>query len=302
VVELTDVDVEIALHLRAEHAEGPAWDAATGRLWWVDITGERVHCFDPLSGVDCSWPAAGQPGGVVVDDDGAPVVATPVGLELLDRDTGATRLVAPIEGDRAWSRANDAKVDSSGRAWVGTMAYDKRRRGASLYRVVRDRATVVVDGLTISNGPAFDDDAGRLYLADTAIGIVDVFEFDPSTGDLGRRRRFLDFSDAGWWPDGLTVDDDGMLWVALGRGAAVHRYDRSGRLDGVVALPTSNPTSVAFGGADGGDLYVTTSWFDVELEARGEQPTAGAIYRCRPGVTGPPTPRYRRAGAAEGAS
>ena len=88
----------------------------------------------------------------------------------------------------------------------------------------------------------------------------------------------------------MTVDDEGMLWVAVGRAGAVHRYRTDGTLDGVVELPTSNPTSVAFGGGDGGDLYITTSW--VDSERRDDEPLAGAIFRCRPGVTGEPSPRY----------
>jgi sugar lactone lactonase YvrE len=88
----------------------------------------------------------------------------------------------------------------------------------------------------------------------------------------------------------MTLDDEGMLWVTLGRAGAAHRYRADGTLDGVVELPTTNPTSVAFGGTDGADLYITTSWFDCEgLEG---QPLAGAIFRCRPGVTGRPSPRY----------
>ncbi len=290
-----DVDADVALHLRAEHAEGPMWDAATSRLWWVDITRERVHCFDPTTGGDCSWASPGQPGGVVLDTAADPIVATPDGLAVLDLTTGTTRPCVPIEHGRPENRANDAKVDSRGRVWVGTMAYDKRPGNASLYRVEGEIATCVVDGLTISNGPAFDDDDGRFYLADTAIGIVYVFDYDPATGDLGTRRQFLDFQPVGYWPDGMTVDHEGMLWIALGRAGAVHRYDRAGQLNTVVELPTSNPTSLAFGGADGGDLWITTSWYDLELDDRHHQPLAGAIYRCRPGVTGPASPRYRRA-------
>jgi D-xylonolactonase len=90
----------------------------------------------------------------------------------------------------------------------------------------------------------------------------------------------------------MTVDDDGMLWVALGRAGAIHRYRADGTCDGIVELSTTNPTSVAFGGTDGGDLYITTSWVDCEEGHRAAQPLAGAIFRCRPGVTGPPSPRY----------
>jgi sugar lactone lactonase YvrE len=255
-------------------------------------TGQRVHCFDPASGNDSSWATRGQPGGVVVSAAGEPVVASPDGLAVLDTSTGVMDLRVPVERDRPGNRANDAKTDRRGRAWVGTMAYDKRPRSAALYRVDRGKVTRVAEGLTICNGPAFDEQQGRLYLADTGISIVDVFDLDPATGTIGRRRRLLDFSDEQVWPDGTTVDDEGMLWVALGRAGAIHRYRPDGTLDGVIEVPTTNPTSVTFGGPDGGDLYITTSWFDLEPGSRAAQPLAGMIFRCRPGVTGPPSPRY----------
>ena len=287
-----DIGVEAALSIRSHHAEGPLWDAATARLWWVDIAGERVHCFDPQSSNDSSWGTHGQPGGVVLSAAGEPVVASPEGLAVLDRSTGAMDLRVPIEQDRPENRANDIKVDRTGRAWVGTMAYDKQPQNAALYRVDGSKVTRVVEDLTICNGPAFDEPQGRLYLADTALFVVDVFDLDPATGALTGRRRLLDFRDAQVWPDGMTVDDDGMLWVALGRSGEVHRYRADGTLDGLVEIPTTNPTSVAFGGIDGGDLYITTSWFDLEADSRTAQPLAGVIFRCRPGVTGRPSPRY----------
>jgi sugar lactone lactonase YvrE len=286
---MTDTAVEVALHIRAQHPEGPRWDAATARLWWVDITGERVHVLDPVSGRDTSWPTPGQPGGVVLSGTGEPVVAMPEGLAVLDERAGAIGLRVPVERERRENRANDVTVDSHGRAWVGTMAYDKRPRHAALYLVEGQQVSRVVDGLTISNGPALDEVRARLYLADTALHAVDVFDLDPGTGVLSARRRFLDLTAAQVWPDGMTVDDDGMLWVALGRAGAVHRYRPDGTLDGTVRVPTSNPTAVAFGGPDGGDLYITTSWTD--CEDRAGQPLAGAVFRCRPGVTGPPSPR-----------
>jgi sugar lactone lactonase YvrE len=119
--------------------------------------------------------------------------------------------------------------------------------------------------------------------------VVDVFDFDLDSGELSNRRRFVEFTKERVWPDGMTVDDDGMFWVALGRAGAVHRYRPDGTLDGVVEVPTANPTSVAFGGLDSGDLFITTSW--VDNEQRESDPVSGAILVCRPGVTGRPSPR-----------
>lgn len=292
---MSDTPVEVALDVGAQHGEGPLWDAASERLWWVDIAGQMVHSFDPATARDRSWSAPAQPGGVLLDSRGEVLVAAPEGLSELDQDTGALHLRVPIERDKPENRANDVKVDARGRAWVGTMAFDKRPGNASLYRVEGDEVTCVVAGLTISNGPAFDESSGRLYLADTARCVVDVFDLDAATGSVTRRRRFLDFTDEQVWPDGMTVDDAGMFWVALGRAGAVHRYRPDGTLDGVVEVPTSNPTSVAFGGLDRGTLYITTSSVDVDPDLRAAQPLAGAIFQCRPGVTGPASPRYGHA-------
>ena len=183
-----------------------------------------MHCFDPASGQHTSWTTSAEPGGVILSASGEPVVATPVGLAALERTTGELTLRVVIEQHRAENRTNDAKVDPRGRAWVGTMAFDKRPQNGALYRVDGEVSSRVVDGLTISNGPAFDDAGTTLYLADTALGVIDVFDVEPETGALASRRRFVDLSDAQVWPDGMTVDDEGMLWVAIGRASAVYRY------------------------------------------------------------------------------
>ena len=285
-----DTSVELALSLRARHPEGPHWDAPTARLWWVDITAQRVHCWDPESSECTSWSTTGQPGGVVLAATGEPVVASPEGLAVLDRSTGALDLRVPIERDRPENRANDIKVDSRGRVWVGTMAFDKRPRNAALYRVDGDQVTRVVDGLTISNGPAFDEASGRLYLADTALCVVDAFDLDLATGALTGRRPFLDFSRDQLWPDGMTVDDEGMLWVSLGRAGAVHRYhaDGSPRRRGRAADVESDLAGVRR------RRRRRPLHHDIlgRLRAARRRTAGGRDFRCRPGVTGQPSPRY----------
>ena len=154
------------------------------------------------------------------------------------------------------------------------------------------RPICVVDGLTISNGPAFDEVRGRLYLADTALCVVDVFDLDPETGALSGRRRFLDFSDEQVWPDGMTRRRRGN---ALGRAGAGRRGPpvppgrcaRRNRRGTDVATRPPSPSA----DRDGEDLYITTSWTDLDEHSRAAQPLAGAIFRCRPGVAGRPSER-----------
>ena len=288
-----DARAEVVLSVGAQHAEGPLWDGPSARLWWVDIIGQRVHCFDPVTGADREWATVGQPGGVLIDELGEPLIGMPDGLAALDRETGAMSLRVCMEADRPGNRLNDMKVDSRGRIWAGSMAYDRTVDAGSLYRIDGGQVTPVIPDLTISNGPAIDEESGLFYVADTARMIVAVFDFDVETGVLSNRRRFLDLAGEGQWPDGMTIDRDGMVWLAVGRGSAVHRYRPDATLDGVIELPVTNPTSVAFGGADGADLYITTSWFDLDAGERAEQPLAGAVFRARPGITGRPAHRAR---------
>jgi sugar lactone lactonase YvrE len=213
----------------------------------------------------------------------------PDGLAVLDRSTttASTRTLVPIEAHLLGNRSNDMKTDSLGRIWVGTMAYDRTPDAGGLYRVDGGQVQPAVAPLTISNGPAIDEANARLYIADTIRMIVDVFDFDVASGALSARRAFLDFAEEQIWPDGMTIDDEGHFWVALGRSGAVHRYRPDGTLDGMVELPVSNPTSIAFGGDGGKELYITTSWYDLTRAQRETQPLAGAIFRCTPGVGGP---------------
>lgn len=285
--------VELVLAARAEHAEGPIWDAATRALWWVDITGHRVHCFHPDSNRDCSWDTGCDVGAIAVGSDGNVVLAVPDGFARFDPKSGTLTPLASVEASMPENRTNDATCDSAGRLWVGTMAYDRREGHAGLYVLDPDLTVRQVEsGLTIVNGPAFDDARGRMYLADTAVGLVYAYSFDPAAGQLGAREVFVDLSASGSWPDGMTVDDEGGLWVAVGRDSAVHRYLPDGRLDKKIGLPVTNPTSVAFGGEDGSLLYITTSWYDLSQQERARQPLAGSIFVDSPGVNGPPAHRF----------
>jgi sugar lactone lactonase YvrE len=284
------VGLELAVNVGADHAEGPFWSTLDQRLWWVDITGHRVHCFNPTSGEDQSWNVGTDVGAVIATTRGDFLLALPGGIVTFDAITGSVDPLVDLESDMPENRGNDATCDSTGRLWVGTMAYDRRPDHGALYSVDRDLVVRrVVSGITIANGPAFDEARGWMYVADTGVGIVYRFGVDISTGEVSDQSEvFADLSNIGW-PDGMTVDNDGFLWLAVGRDSSVHRYSPTGVLDGKIDLPVTNPTSVAFGGSEALSLFITTSLYDVAPRDRASQPLAGSIFVDHPGVGGPPS-------------
>jgi len=281
--------LRVAAHVHAEVGESPSWDARAGVLRFIDVHPGIVYRYDPADGSLTSCEIGQEVGAVIVREAGGIVVAARDGIGVVDESTGALELIAPIERDRPGSRMNDAKCDPAGRLWAGTMAFDFTAGAGSLYRILPDHSfTRMVDDTTISNGLGWSPDGDRMYYIDTMAGGVDAFDFDLATGELANRRRFASFEEGEGIPDGLAVDAEGHVWVVLFGGGCVRRYAPDGLLVDRLELPVSQPTCVAFGGDDLGDLYITTGTYQLTAEQLAEQPLAGATFVCRPGVTGTP--------------
>jgi sugar lactone lactonase YvrE len=265
--------------------EGPHWDAAAGRVYWVDIPGGRVHFLDE-SGGQRSWEV-GQPVAAVAGRAGGGLVlAVRDGFAALDLATGQVSALAGVEPDRPGNRMNDGACDRAGRFFAGTKAEDDAPGAGALYRLDPDHVvTLVVAGVTISNGIGWSPDEQLMYYVDSPTRRVDVFDYDPASGAIGGRRPFARLPSADAMPDGLAVDAEGGVWVALWGGSAVHRYDAAGRLDQVVEVPHVNVTSCAFGGPGLDLLYVTA--------AAGPGAAEGALYRGPAGVAGLPAYPFR---------
>ena len=277
-----------------ELGEGPAWDERRGVLVWVDIWAGHVHLYDPASGSDRHL-AVGQPVGAAVPRrSGGLVLAVRDGFAFLD-DDGTLTVVAEVEVDRPENRMNDGKCDRHGRFWAGTMAgeYWRRTGAGALYRLDPDGSvTKMVDGVTISNGLAWSADDRTMYYIDTPTQRVDAFDYDADTGDIANRRPVVQIPKEDGSPDGMTIDAEGFLWVALYGGSAVHRYSPDGELERVVRLPASNVTSCAFGGPDLDDLFITSARQELSDEQLAAQLHAGALFDHRPGVRGLPVERF----------
>lgn len=289
----TTSDVDVIAGVQAEHGEGPSWDADAGALVWVDIMRGHVHRYHPDTGQD-DVVDVGQPVGAAVPRAGGGLaLALRDGFAVLDPGSGQMEMIALVEADNPDTRMNDGKCDSSGRFWAGTMALDARPGAGTLYRIGADhRAVKVLHGLTISNGLGWSPDDRTMYFIDTGSGGIDAFDYNASVGSLDQRRLLVTIPPEEGAPDGMAVDREGYLWVALWGGGAVHRYAPDGRRDRVIRLPVTQVTSCCFGGSALADLYITSSTYALSADELRQQPYAGRMFRYRPSVVGLPTQRF----------
>ena len=286
----TAVAAELVLDARAELAEGPVWDDRRGVLWWVDIVGGRVHRFDPGTATDVATEIGGTVGCLALTEQGSVVAAAAHALLEVDPDTGATRTVAAL-ADPARFRSNDGKCDANGRFWLGRLALDRAPGTSTLFRLDGRGIFPVVPDLTIPNGLDWSGDGRRMFFVDSPDRLVSVMDFDPGAGTVSPRRVFWRTSDVPDLPpesvpDGLTVDADDHVWVAIWGGGCVLRLTPDGALDRRVDVPVSRVSSCAFGGDDLTELFITTAREDASEQELAAQPTAGGIYRANPGVRG----------------
>ena len=278
-------EAQLALDARAELGEGPMWDAREQRLFWLNISAHEVHRFDPLTGRDEVFDSGKPVGTMAPRDAGGLVLAREDGFVAFEPSSGRLDTVAELILPGA--RMNDGKCDAQGRFWAGTMAYDKRQGAASLYRFDPGGAPrIMLSGVTISNGLDWSRDGSLMYYIDTPTHGVDVFDFDPVAGEIADRRRLISIPAELGSPDGMTVDAEGCVWVALYGGGAVHRYRPDGQLDGIVQLPASHVTCPVFGGQALDELFITTARENLTAEQIAQQPLAGGLFRLHPGVKG----------------
>ncbi|MCA1646390.1 MAG: SMP-30/gluconolactonase/LRE family protein [Chloroflexi bacterium] len=272
---------ELVLDAHARVGEGPVWDDASGTLVWVDIMGNAVHRYDPATSVDRAIDVAQPVGAAGLRRGGRGLVlALRDGFGLLDERSAQVQLVAPVEADVPSNRMNDGKCDPGGRFWAGTMPYETAPGLAALYRLDADlQVSRVVTGVTLSNGLDWSPDGRHMYYIDSKSQGVDVFDFEAATGRLGERRRLITIPADEGLPDGMTVDAEGGLWVALHASGSIRRYTLDGRVDRVVRVPVAMVTSCAFGGPDLTDLYITTMSLGMSPADRRAQPLAGGLFR-----------------------
>lgn len=278
---------ELLLDARATLGEGPLWDPERRVLWWVDILDGVVHAYDPASGADSAIGVGEAVGAVALRASGGLVVSAAGRIAAMDPATGRLETLVAFEPETPQRRMNDGKCDPTGAFWAGRMALDAAPGLGSLLRLDPDRTlTTVVTGLTIPNGLAWSGDGRRMYFIDSPRRQITRHAFDPETRAIDAGVPLASFPDDAGLPDGLTIDAEDCLWVAMWGGACVRRISPDGRTIDRVELPVRDASSCTFGGDDLGDLYITTAREDLTPEQVALEPTAGGLFRARPGPRG----------------
>lgn len=284
---MKSTQIEIALDARADLAEGPWWDEQRQELLWVDIFTGKIHMLDPVSGLDRSIDI-GQPVGMVARrQSGGLVCAVRDGVGFINTDGNAFELAVPIESATPGNRMNDGACDPAGRLWAGTMANDLSPSAGSLYRINTTlQVTTVRRDVSISNGLDWSPDGRTFYFTDSTTKRVDAYDFDVDTGEISNGRVLVELPHQIATPDGMAVDAEGTIWVAMWDGGCVQRFSPEGVLLETLILPVLRPTSVAFGGPALDQLFITSARNGLTPWQLQDQPHAGAIFVLEPGVTG----------------
>ncbi|HEX2134490.1 MAG TPA: SMP-30/gluconolactonase/LRE family protein [Microvirga sp.] len=276
-----------------ELAEGPVWDSREQVLSWFDVVNRILHRRWLGTGQAADVRLERMPGSLALRERGGLVLASRNSIGLSDDPAGPFRAIENHSIDFAVERINDGAADRQGRFWFGTFSPTMSPGGGALYRLDPDLSVRRMDsGLTMSNGIAWSPDDTTMYFADSSPGRIYRYAFAADTGEIGPREVFLDYEGRSGRPDGCTVDSEGFLWVAEVEGGRVARYDPSARLDRVIELPVSRPTSVAFVGPDLRTLFITSMRVGLSEEERSREALAGAVFVTRPGVAGLPEPRF----------
>jgi len=288
----TDKDVSCAVAHNAFLGEGPLWLARDKALLWVDILAPAVHVSEIASGRTRSITLGELVGAVVPRRRGGYVAATQGGFRSLDLSTGEMATLATPAG-MTGHRFNDAKCDAAGRLWAGTLALDASPGEGALYRLDTDGSLHEIEkGFHISNGMGWSPDSRRFYLADSGRRTIYVYDYDLAKGTLSNKQVFAQFSATDGMPDGLAIDAEGHLWVAMWDGWAVKRLAPSGEVERTILLPVPRPTSCAFGGTDLHTLYITSARIRLSATQLAAAPLSGSILSVALHVAGCPVGEY----------
>jgi sugar lactone lactonase YvrE len=287
---------EIAFKRRSTLGEGVIWDSRQNLLYWLDILDHKVCVFDPDSGENTVLEVENYPSTIVSCESGGAAVALKNGFAHLNLQSGECSLICEVEGEIAGNRFNDGKCDAAGRFWAGTMDFDIEPRKGALYVLdAQHKVRKMLDAVSCSNGIVWSRDSRTMFYIDSLSQRVDRFDFDVETGNISKRKIAVEIPKEIGMPDGMTIDSEDNLWIALFQGGKVNHYDpESGELLDTVEVPGADQvTACAFGGKDLRDLYITTASADYKEQDWKNHPNAGCLFKIRTSAQGLPANRFK---------
>ncbi|WP_322922717.1 SMP-30/gluconolactonase/LRE family protein [Paenibacillus campi] len=282
-------EAELILDAQAKLGEGPSWDERSQQLLWVDIEGYKLHRYDPATGEDQALDVGEHIGAVVPYTEDEVIAALFSGIYRIHLQTGEKVLIHDPEAGRPGNRFNDGKCDPFGRFVAGTMSLGDEQKAGALYSLdTTGHVRLLLSEVSTSNGLAWSADGRIFYYIDTPTLTIRAFDYDADDGSIANGRVIAEVDEREGNPDGMTIDAEGMLWVARWGGRRVSRFDpATGQVIAEIAVASEKVTSCVFGGAELDELYITTARGDIDPGDHTKQD--GGLFRVRLGIKGTPT-------------
>jgi sugar lactone lactonase YvrE len=278
--------VELAARRENILGEGPLWDSALGRLYWVDIRAKCIEWIEPASGSEGRYDLAVRPSALALCEMGELLVAADHSVGLLDVLSGAFTPRVVFEEDKPRNRTNDGGIGADGRFWFGTMDDDAEAGRGALYALSPDwKLSVMREPLGIPNGIVMTSDGGKLFVADSMEGVIWAHGV-AADGALSEPSLFFSAKGGASTPDGAALDEEGYIWSAQWDGGCMLRIAPDGAVDRKIDMPVTRPTACAFGGPDLTTLYVTSARGGLSANRLAREPLAGSVFSVATGIAG----------------
>lgn len=269
-------EVKLVFAAHDELGEGPRWHPQEQCLYWVDIEAKHYHRLHTATHTHQIFEIGELVGVLAFRGRGGLILASERGFSFFDPEMQKLEHIGDPEAHKPTTQFNDGAVDRLGRFWAGTLGDPFKN---SLYRIDPDLSIHIMDtGFDVSNGMGWSPDNRVMYFTDSTPGVIYAYDYDLATGSISNRRAFVNRSGQPGVPDGLTVDADGFVWSAIWGGYCIEQYDPAGKLERKIELPVGYPTSMAFGGENLDELYITSALYEIPKEERNRFPLDGGLF------------------------
>ncbi len=293
---IPSMKADLLLDAKASLGEGALWNKKTQELYWIDIENGILHIYNPKNQQDKAIKLGQRVGTVVPTENGNALVALEDGIYEIDLKTEKKKLLAKRpESESVDNRFNDGKCDPAGRFWVGTMSMKGVEKAGNLYLFDNEgKLTKKYDSVTVSNGIVWSLDSTKMYYIDTPTKEVKEFAYNNKTGEISMAKAVITIPDGMGYPDGMTIDSEGMLWIGMWEGFGLTRWNpNNGELLMKIDVPVSRVTSCAFGGENLDILYITTASIGASEDDLKQYPNSGSLFAIKTGHTGIPNFTYK---------